>query len=118
MIPSDPETYCKWYEYTRRHRNIEECEAENIMLILFEDMIYNYDETIKQIENRLGINRLDHIHPKTKFIPERSINNTQIWRRLNLTEIQQNELSYIENNLRCYLYNFPKIEIKKTSHIE
>lgn len=113
VIPTDAMDFCKWYEYTRRHQNKEEMNTEYSMLIHFEDLIYNYESTVAQIEAFLGIESGQHVGIKTKLIPDKSINNTQIWRRLNLTTKQIAEVELIEKQLSSYLYDFPQIEIRE-----
>lgn len=113
VIPTCVQDFCKWFEYTRRHRKYEKINTDYSHFIQFEDMIYRYEETKKCIETVLGMCSEYHKSPKTRFIPEKSINNTQIWRRIDTTPEQVKELQFIENTLSEYLYEFPPITINK-----
>ena len=78
-------------------------ESKKILRIKFEDLIYQYDKTIDKIEKFMGFTKKDHIRPLTRFNPEVSIKNTQIF---NAKEYQE-ETKIIEIELKKYLYNFP-----------
>ena len=102
VVPTENvEEFCKWYLWTR---NTLKSIPQNALKIQFEDMIYNYDKTISQIENFLGINRSNHVFLKQKFNPEVSKNNTQTWYLYNKYKY---EIEYIKKHLADYCYNFP-----------
>ena len=111
VIPSNVEDFCKWFEYTRRHRQHETINTNNSMFIQFEDLIYRYDDSLYKIEKVLNLSPEKHLERKTKFIPEKSINNTQIWKRLTMSEQQVEELEIITDKLKKYLYEFPEITV-------
>ena len=67
-------------------------------------MIYRYEDTLTRIYDFLDVGSVDHIHFKEKFKPEVSINNTQLFKRLNNVE---NEVKIIEKELPNYLFEFP-----------
>lgn len=113
VLPTDVKDFCKWFEYTRRHRSIENVNTDYSILIQFEDLIYQYEATVRYIENFVGLNTSDHTLCKTRFVPEKSINNTQIWRRMDLTEQQGLEVRILSEELSDYLYPFPEMDIKK-----
>lgn len=52
----------------------------NVIIVQFEDMIYNYDKFEKQLEDELGLEANKHINKKMIFNPSSSIDNTQIFR--------------------------------------
>lgn len=112
VIPhEDVETFCKWFMYTRNHRNHEDLSTSRIKFIQFEDLVYQYDNTVKEIEGWLGLNSRLHKYPKQRFDPSKSILNTQTWFRLR--NIPMNEIEYIEKTLSNYLYRgFPAVETK------
>ena len=58
---------------------------------------------IKEITKFLGFKESDHINKKTRFIPEMSIKNTQLFRK----EEYREECKVIEKELKKYLYEFP-----------
>ena len=104
VIPTDSvELFCKWYEYTRSHRKTEMYNPDTTMLIQFEDLIYRYSDTTEKMEKWVGLDKVDHIHPKSTFNPEKSIKNTRLW--VNKPEYAT-EIKYIEQNLKHYLYDY------------
>ena len=100
--PTDVEKFCSYYA---KLRGIEkECTSKNVYRIKFEDLIYKYDETVDQILKDLNMDPAKHIGKKTKFIPEKSIKNTQLF---NYKEEYVREAKIIEERLGEYLYQFP-----------
>ena len=78
--------------------------CDRICRIKFEDLIYNYDETVGGIFDKLGWDRKAHTAPKTKFNPQKSIFNTQLF--LKNKEFKA-ECDYIAEERKEYLYSFP-----------
>lgn len=79
--------------------------TNRILFLHFEDFIYNYEETVKKIEDFIHLSK--HSRPKSVFIPEKSINNTQLIRK-HPEELQN--IKKIEFELKPFLYpfeNFP-----------
>ena len=108
VIPTEnAEVFCKWYKYTRAHRNYETFNPEHALLIQFEDLIYKYDEATKVLRDFLGLDEEKHIAPLSKLDPSRSIKNTRLWEKYDIGE----ELSYIENKLKDYLYDYSFLEV-------
>lgn len=56
------------------------CDSKYVLRVHFEDLIYEYDQTVARIEQFVGLKPEQHIAPKTRFDPTRSINNTQNFR--------------------------------------
>ena len=75
----DVDVFCKWYEWTRRQYEI--MPKGNSIKIQFEDLIFNYNETVKKIEEFIGVAQLNHINPETIFIPKKSEKNTRLWEK-------------------------------------
>ena len=99
--PSDAEAFLK-------HRiNMKKAEKKsdnpNILYINFEDLVYKYDETVAKIEKFVGLKPEQHINPRTRFIPENSINNTQNF----LIEKEWEEEVKIFETLKDEIYDFP-----------
>lgn len=106
VIPSDVETFCKWFLYTRSGREKElHDNKECAMYVQFEDLIYNYQETVSAIENWLGLKKEDHIRPRTLFNPERSLKNVHTWDKY---DVSPNDIEYIEKKLGDYIYDDTK----------
>lgn len=108
VIPNDVETFCKWFHYTRSNRAEELKEKSKVKYLQFEDMIYKYKQTTSELADWLGLNFDNHINPKKYFKPDKSIFNTQTWKRYSCNN---DEISYIENELKDYLYEFPDNQI-------
>lgn len=102
MIPTDVKTFCEWFKYTRNGRD-NELKNNKVKFVQFEDLIFNYDNIIKEIENWLDLSSFDHVKPKKIFNPEISVKNTQVWKKY---PCDFKEVKYIEDNLPEYLYNF------------
>lgn len=95
----DVEKFIIYYKNMRRHYG----ESQDVLRIRFEDLIYNYDESISKIENFLGIH--NHIRRKEFFDPSRSINNTQLIR---LHPEDEYNIKRIEKELPQFLFDFRK----------
>lgn len=108
VLPTDVNLFCRWFEYTRRHRKTEIIDNSYGLYVQFEDLVYQYGDTVKKIEIFCGLDGRKHTKIKKHFVPEKSINNTQIWRRINMSNEQIRELSVIERELAGYLYDFPE----------
>ena len=76
----------------------------HVLYIQFEDLIYQYDKTVEQIEEFLG---LPHVNKKTFFKPELSINNTKVYQ---MHPELAKDIRYIEDNLSEYIYPFEQYE--------
>lgn len=98
-------------EFCIHYKKMRECEIKtnnvNILRIHFEDLVYKYNDTIKQIFDFLNIEEKLHIKKKTKLVPEKSLKNTQLFIR---DSSFKKEAQYIETHLSEYLYEFPQIE--------
>lgn len=102
-VPSDDiDKYIIYYR--ELHKNLaEEIENEDVLYIHFEDMVYNYEETTKRIDEFLGLKDGDHTNKKMYFEPEKSIANTQMF--VDRNEIAS-DIKRIEEELSEYLYDF------------
>ncbi len=100
--PTDVHDFCKYYRSLRKMEKKTDCDR--VCRIRFEDLIYNYDRTVDLIFEKLGWDRATHTASKTKFIPEKSIFNTQVFTK---DEKFQAEADIIAKELGEYLYDFP-----------
>lgn len=106
----DVEKFCS--NYSKMRQAEKQVENRNILRIHFEDLIYNYDSSVFQILSFLDIPKTLHKDKLTKFVPEKSKKNTQIFNR-NME--YSDEAHYIESKLPQYLYNFHSVEREKFS---
>jgi len=98
--------------YKNIHHNTH-VKENNVLRISFEDLIYNYKETADDIEKFTGLH--NHISEKKYFDPQKSLVNTQIYKRFPKYD---NDIKKIEEELKDYLYPFEKygkIDIKNKS---
>ena len=107
VVPTkDVREFCEWFKITRKHRKTEIYDKEKVYVVNFEDLIYKYDETVAKLEDFVGIDPRHHVAPKTRLDPAVSIRNT------NLKKVYtkyKDEIKYIEENLKDYIYDFPEI---------
>lgn len=82
-------------------------DRKDILYVAFEDLIYNYQSTVDRIEQFCSIRKEQHIHPKQHFIPNVSIQNTQIY--LQYPEYSD-AIAFIEKELHDYLFDFSNCE--------
>lgn len=101
MIPTDVETFCKWFLYTRDNRQKELQDSEHVMYLQFEDLVYHYEETVTKVEKWLGLEKNDHTETKKFFDPNKSIDNTRTWEKY---DVSNDEIRYIEEKLGKYIY--------------
>lgn len=94
-------------EFTKVYKNMRKMAGnkttDKILRVKFEDLVYKYEETLEIIYKFLNVDSKKHINKKTKFVPEKSINNTQLFRIYENKE----EMKIIEQELKEYLYDFP-----------
>ena len=95
---SDVKTFCQWYQW---NRNLPGNTGTNILRIHFEDLIYHYSETVKRIENFIGLKEDDHKDKFKYFQPKVSVNNCRLWRKI---DDEEDNLQYIKRELNQYLY--------------
>lgn len=106
IIPVEtPELFVKWYKYTREHRKYEDYDFDKVMVVQFEDLVYKYEQTTEKIKVWLGYNDKNHINKNKYLVPEKSKKNTKLWEKY--PEYQE-DIKYIETELKDVLYNYPK----------
>ena len=108
FIPSDSITsFIRYYKGLMKGNKAK--DSDRIMVIQFEDLIYNTQDTRSKIEEFLCIQK-----NKTKadiFDPMRSINNTQLFRQY---PQYNKDIALIEKELSSFLYNFSDYNIAPT----
>jgi hypothetical protein len=90
------------FDWQRTLRN--RFKDENVMQVQFEDLVYDYNNTVKKIEFFLGLSSGQHTRQYKKFDPSKSIENTQVF---NMEEDWKYEVEMIVSELSDYLYSFP-----------
>lgn len=99
-FPTDVDQFIKYYKKMRD--NEKPVDDDRILRIYFEDLIVNYDETVKKIENFIGLSEQNHTYPKKYLKPEKSIKNVGLYKKYKGKEA---EIKKIEDGLSKYCYN-------------
>lgn len=107
--PKDSELFCKVYKKIRKSEKF--VQDNRILRIHFEDLIFNYNDTLKKIYSFLGVTEKQHAKRKgTIFNPKISIHNTQLYLD---SELYDSETKKMQIELQEYLYKFPDIQREK-----
>lgn len=99
-FPTDTVAFSKEWKNTL----VSKFENSNAMRVHFEDLIYHYEDTVKNIETFLGLKKEQHIHAKEHFNPQDSIENTQVFR---VNKEWEKEVESIAELIPELLYEFP-----------
>lgn len=102
------EEFIEWFRYSRESGN-EADDANNIIKIRFEDLIYKYDESKRKIEGITGLCEENHTYKYDKLNPKRSVVNTQVFLKFTSEEDIRDRL-LIEKYLHNYLYDFESVK--------
>ena len=100
VLPRDPNEFCIYYRGIRKRTGQT---PPNCLDVHFEDMIYNYDDSVKRVIDFVGIDKSHFVKPRAYFNPDKSINGTQLWKKH--PEFKE-QVKTIESNLKDYLYNY------------
>lgn len=112
FIPSDRvEDFIAYHRLVRK-RNVSS-DAQNILRLRFEELIYDYNATMEKIMLFTGLDAPDQNHVGT-FDPQKSINNTQLF--LKYPELRA-DIEMIERELPEYLFPFTQYAAKPTHQI-
>lgn len=105
VVPCDEvDKFIKHFKLLRKHQKYEKENTEQILRIRFEDTIYEYEKTMENIKEFLGIKLLKHKNYQKYFNPQKSIKNTQIFK---LYPEYEKDIKKIESELQEYCYKFP-----------
>lgn len=99
-IPTD--NILDFINYYKKMRENTVKEDQRILRINFEDLIYDYDLTVKRISKFTGLST--HLSPKKYFKNEVSMKNTMLFYKFQKYE---KEIKQIEVELSDFLYSFP-----------
>lgn len=100
VLPRDPYEFCVYYKGIRKRMGETPC---NCLDIHFEDMIYQYEESVRKVLEFVGESIPHHINPKKYFDPAVSIKGTRQWE---CYPQFKNAVGIIEKDLSDYLYNY------------
>lgn len=105
--------FCDWFLFTHTERGESSLDAPRVIKINFEDLIYNYTNTVKKIEEFTGLEAMNHTQKFSMLNPKRSVHNTQLWKRYGKKE----DIEYIEKRLSDYLFPFENYSIDSVEGI-
>ena len=72
--------FIDWYKSLHFRKNNIILNKEDVLFLNFEDIIFNYDQSVKNVEDYLGIKSCEHINKKNFFDPQLSKKNIGIRR--------------------------------------
>ena len=99
--------YIKYFRLMRRSSQ-DLRKREDIMFFNFEELVYDYENTVKKVADFVGVTK--RIHKGEFFKPTHSRNNTQLFKKY--TECKS-DIKKIEQELPEYIFpfeNYPDIE--------
>ena len=108
FFPSDtPENFCNWYLQTRYCKNYNN---PNVMHLMIEDFIFNYEITCSRLYAFTGLKAKKHKKKLSILQPKKSEINTRLWLKYTFSNEQiknkfNSEISYIEKRLKKYCFN-------------
>lgn len=103
VIPADDaEVFARWFRYTR-HDAGSGAGSSPATRLMFEDLVYRYEETTALVNATYGLRPADHRWQYRYFDPSRSMRNTRTW--LAYPDISE-EIRVIERLLPEYLYKY------------
>ncbi len=101
-IPKEGKEFVKWYH--RMHSDLVQLPTyPDALSIRFEDLIFEYKDSIEKIENFLEIPAEKHVRKKASFDPGISKRNIGIYK--NLPSEYKEDLSIIERKLKSYCFD-------------
>ena len=103
------EDFVTYYRLMRDNQPYKE-QNDRVLKIQFENMVYDYDNTISIINKFCGMG--SNPKPFSIFDPEISMPNTQLYKRY---PEYKSDIEYIEQELPEYLFDFDKYPIPKVN---
>ena len=111
FIPTwNVDRWIKYYRYRRQSiKPQKENNKDNILHLQFEELIYNYEESLAKIKEFLNLKDSEHTKKGQIFIPEKSQTNTQVFRKYPqyLKDIEK-----IEKELPEFCYPYSEAQIR------
>ena len=95
----DANIFIEWYKAL--HSREKQIDKKGVMFVNFEDIVLEYDKTVKKIEKYINVSAESHIKKRIFFNPADSKKNIGIWK----TYKNQDVMKKIERELGEYCYN-------------
>jgi len=90
-----------WRQKQYRKNVKLDLDNKRVIRINYEDLIYNYQDTVLSLFKKLSIEPSKHIYKLKSFNPQNSKQNLGLWKQNNKTA----EILKIEDELKEYLYD-------------
>ena len=119
-IPTDDvNTFISWYKGIRFSQKAE-AENKNVLLLHFEELIFDYENSLLKLKTFLDLRNEEHIKKGLYFNPEKSAKNTYKFKNYPQWE---DDIFKIEKELSDYCYDFPDgldngIKVDKSKPVE
>ena len=95
----DVHSFCDNYRWLRTIVN--EITTDKILRVQFEDLVFDYDNTLLKIERFVGLDPKDHAKYKKFFIPEKAAENCRL---MDFYKEERENIRIIENELPEWIY--------------
>ncbi|WP_253694943.1 MULTISPECIES: sulfotransferase family protein [unclassified Treponema] len=106
----DTDNWIKYYRYRRQCiKPQKENNQNNILHIQFENLIYDYEDSLSKIKKFLDLSDEDHVKKGQIFIPEKSMQNTQMFRKY---PKYFDDIKKIEKELPEFCYDYSESQIR------
>jgi len=102
LFPTDPNEFVEYWKRVNRYDKMT--SNKKILYVHFEDLIYNYEQTVSEIRNFVGLKEEQHVSKRKFFNPDKSIKNTQTF---SVNEKWIQEALTIEEKMAEHVYRFP-----------
>ena len=104
------ETWIAYYKNRRQSiKPQKENNKDNILHLQFEELIYNYEESLVKIKTFLNLKDSEHTKKKQIFIPEKSQTNTQMFRKY---PQYSKDIEKIEKELPEFCYPYSEVQVR------
>ena len=110
-----PDNVQEYITFHRAMRQNVDYGNNSILYIKFEDLVYDYYDSLVKIEKYLSLSDCHHKEKGKYFVIEKSIKNTQ---NFLINSHWKNEIEAIEKQLPEYIYKFPYqivVDLNETS---
>lgn len=93
--------FCEHYKWLRSL--IPKTKKKEVIKIQFEDLVFDYEKTVKRIEDFCGLNSENHINKKQFFNPDKAKLNCNL---IGVYKEEKRNIEYIERELTDWLFDF------------
>lgn len=101
-MPLDVQVFCDYYRAMREA--VPACEEGSVLLVNFEDLVFQYEESVREIEAFLRFDLGAHVRAKECFNPAVSQRNCAVYAD---KPEYADEAAYIAEQLPEYIYEMP-----------